>query len=131
MEMSDPHDLAEVRTLLTEERASTLARLATLERELSGMVEAADTANIDDEHDPEGATIAFERAQVIALLEQARRHLDALDVADARIAAGTYGTCQRCGAPIPVARLRALPGATTCVACAGLDTTNRRHSPGS
>ena len=116
--MANAHDLAEIRAALTRDRSSALARLATLERELSGLVEAADTANIDDEHDPEGATTAFERAQVISLLEQARRQLDALDAAEARLAAGSYGICERCGAPIAVARLIALPGATACVACA-------------
>src|ERR1700736_6511741 len=66
-------DLAEIRAALTRDRTVAIDRLATLERELSGLVEAADTANIDDEHDPEGATTAFERAQVISLMEQARR----------------------------------------------------------
>jgi DnaK suppressor protein len=35
------------------------------------------------------------------------------------IAAGTYGLCQRCGEPIAVARLNALPYASQCVHCAG------------
>jgi RNA polymerase-binding transcription factor DksA len=123
--MPNPQELADIRAALTRDRTSTLARLATLEQELSGLVEAADTANIDDEHDPEGATTAFERAQVISLLEQARRQLDALDAADARMAAGTFGLCQRCAAPIAVARLLALPSATACVGCA--DTERRQR----
>jgi len=40
-----------------------------------------------------------------------------LDAARARIAEGTYGVCADCGADIPVARLRAQPGALRCVAC--------------
>lgn len=40
-----------------------------------------------------------------------------LDAARARIAAGTYGVCADCGADIPVARLRAQPGALRCVVC--------------
>jgi DnaK suppressor protein len=111
-------DLAEIRAALTRDRTAAIDRLATLERERSGLVEAADTANIDDEHDPEGATTAFERAQVISLMEQARRQLEAFDAADARMAEGTFGLCRRCGEPIAVARLLALPGATTCLACA-------------
>jgi DnaK suppressor protein len=105
-------DVDEIRTALHEQRA------AGLERELAAMVDAADSANLDDEHDPEGATVAFERAQVISLLEQARRQLDALEAAGARMAAGTHGTCARCGGPIAFARLVALPATDVCVACA-------------
>jgi RNA polymerase-binding transcription factor DksA len=47
----------------------------------------------------------------------AARRLAALDHALARAARGQLGTCERCGGPIPPARLRALPGATTCVTC--------------
>ncbi len=36
----------------------------------------------------------------------------------ARIAAGTFGRCQSCGKSIPRARLRAVPYARHCVACA-------------
>jgi RNA polymerase-binding transcription factor DksA len=36
----------------------------------------------------------------------------------ARIANGTYGTCAKCGGPIPAKRLEAMPTATECVACA-------------
>ena len=39
------------------------------------------SSNADDEHDPEGATIAFERQQVVALLEQARRRLADVEAA--------------------------------------------------
>jgi hypothetical protein len=43
---------------LAAEQASALERLNGLERELRGIIESADTAGTDDEHDPEGATIA-------------------------------------------------------------------------
>ena len=59
----------------------TLERLNGLERELRGIIESADTAGTDDEHDPEGATIAFERQHVAALLGQAREHLTQIDAA--------------------------------------------------
>jgi RNA polymerase-binding protein DksA len=47
-----------------------------------------------------------------------RRELQSIDVALGRIADGDYGECARCGEPISVARLRALPTAIHCVACA-------------
>jgi acetoin utilization protein AcuB len=53
-----------------------------------------------------------------ALDELALRRLAALDHALDRAAQGQLGSCERCGQPIPIPRLRALPGTTVCVACA-------------
>jgi DnaK suppressor protein len=78
---------------------------------------AADVAT-DDEHDPEGTTIAFERAQVTALLERARRRVADLDDALLRLEAGDYGLCESCGGGIAPERLEARPSARTCMACA-------------
>lgn len=55
---------------------------------------------------------------VLSRLEtRERRALDEVLAAEARLAAGTYGWCETCGVPIPVARLRALPETRCCVAC--------------
>ena len=62
--------------------------------------------------------MAFERAQVVSLLEDARGQLDALDAAAARLDTGTYGVCEHCGAEIDVERLDVLPGTRHCVECA-------------
>jgi RNA polymerase-binding protein DksA len=104
--------------LLAEERQAALDRLAALERDFSAIVEATGQANADDEHDPEGATIAFERQHVASLLDQASRQLAAVDAAISRLKAGQYGRCERCGQPIAAARLAARPTATTCISCA-------------
>jgi DnaK suppressor protein len=106
------------RTLLEAERHEALDRLAALERDHVGIIEAATSANSDDEHDPEGATIAFEREQVAALLDQTREHLTEVDAALSRLDEGQYGQCERCGKPIGAARLEARPTATTCISCA-------------
>jgi acetoin utilization protein AcuB len=50
--------------------------------------------------------------------ELAARRLEAIDRALDHAAQGRLGTCDRCGGAIPVARLRAVPGTTLCVACA-------------
>jgi RNA polymerase-binding protein DksA len=117
-ESTGPPDLLAAREALTAERARTLDGLAGLEREFDGIVEASDSANADDEHDPEGATIAFEREHVAALRGQARDHLAAIDVALRKLDDGGYGICERCGQPIAAGRLAARPTATTCVPCA-------------
>ena len=96
---------------------TTLARVEALTAEFDDIVAVTDVENSDDEHDPEGSTIAFERARVAALLSQARTYLEELELAQSRIAADTYGACELCGAAIPPERLAALPTARTCVQC--------------
>ena len=100
------------------ERQDTLRRLAGLTDAFDEVVAASKDTNADDEHDPEGATIAFERSQADALVRQARAHLAEIDAAEARIEAGTFGTCERCGGPIGEARLEARPTARLCIECA-------------
>ncbi|GAA5145902.1 hypothetical protein GCM10023340_15990 [Nocardioides marinquilinus] len=102
---------------LRAERARTAARLAALRGDHAEVVAASRDTNADDEHDPEGATIAFERAQIETLARQAERHLAEVDAALARVADGSYGVCERCGRPIAPERLEARPTARTCVSC--------------
>jgi len=96
-----------------------VVRLAGLRGDFAGVVEASRDSNADDEHDVEGASIAFERSQVDTLIRQVEGHLAEIDDALARVADGTYGVCASCGLPIPAGRLEARPSARTCVACAG------------
>jgi RNA polymerase-binding transcription factor DksA len=110
--------VSEPRGRLEEERRRTTARLAALRGDYRGFVDASRDTNADDEHDPEGATIAFEREQVGALVRQAEQHLAEVEAALARVADGTYGRCAVCGRPIPAERLEVRPTASTCVGCA-------------
>jgi RNA polymerase-binding transcription factor DksA len=106
------------RALLVADRATTERRIVSLERDWSGIVESSALTSADDEHDPEGATIAFERAQIETLIEQARAHLHEIDDALERVRTGSYGDCERCGQPIAAGRLEARPFSTTCITCA-------------
>jgi DnaK suppressor protein len=108
----------QLHALLAAERAATADRIAMLSQDLEGIVEAGSLVATDDEHDPEGSTIAFERSQASAFLADARRHLADLDSALERIEAGEYGRCERCGKPIAAERLLARPTARTCIDCA-------------
>ncbi len=103
---------------LGAERAAAQAQIEALTREFENMVAASQSSNADDEHDPEGATIAFERQQVVALLEQARRRLADVEAAIRSVEAGIYGICETCGRPIAPERLAARPAARTCIDCA-------------
>ena len=96
---------ADARAALAAAQERALARLASLEREF-------------DEHDPEGATLAFERQHVAALADAARADLAEIRAALARLDDGSYGICQVCGARISAERLAARPAARTCVGCA-------------
>jgi DnaK suppressor protein len=104
-------------------RAALVARLAELQTEHDRAV--ADINDLQRDRIADGAgddqadagTKTFEREQEISLangildrLTQVERALDRLD-------AGTYGHCERCGNPIPKARLEAFPSVTLCVSC--------------
>lgn len=108
----DLHDL------VTEERRHTADQIADLTASFDDVVESAELAVNDDEHDPDGSTVAFERAQVAALLRDARVRLADLDRALERLHDGTYGTCEKCKGPIAAERLVARPMAELCVECA-------------
>jgi DnaK suppressor protein len=110
--------MATAQEMLQAERDLALERVAALEREFAGLAEAASSAGTDDEHDPEGATLAFERQHAAALLEAARTQVSAVDAALERVAQGRYGVCEVCGQPIGAERLAARPSATTCMRCA-------------
>jgi RNA polymerase-binding transcription factor DksA len=105
---------------VASERAATVAQLAALRRDFEGVVAASEASNADDEHDPEGATIGFERAQLAALIGQAEHRLADLDRALERVRVGSYGICERCGEAISAERLAARPAARTCIGCAAL-----------
>ncbi len=108
----------DARESLAAQRLAALELIETMTGELAGVVDASRDSNADDEHDPEGSTIAFERAQVSALLDQARTRLTDIDRALERLADGSYGLCLRCGRPIPVERLQVRPAAVACAECA-------------
>jgi DnaK suppressor protein len=103
---------------LAAERAAALAQIDALTAEFDAVVDASRQSNADDEHDPEGATIAFERQQLAALLDSTRRRLADVEAALARGVAGSYGICEGCGRPIAPGRLDARPAARTCIDCA-------------
>ncbi|MBY4128573.1 TraR/DksA C4-type zinc finger protein [Rhodococcus fascians] len=105
---------------LEVERSRCVHRLQSLRDELASVIEGSRWTTDDDEHDPEGSTIAFERAKIAALIGDAEAELRELDAAAARLAAGTYGDCDRCGTAIPAIRLEALPAARRCVQCVRL-----------
>lgn len=92
-----------------------MSRVTALEARFDDIVAAAGQDVPDDEHDPEGATIAYERAQVDALLARARRHASDLEQARERLG---ETTCVQCRRRIAFDRLMARPTTRQCVDCA-------------
>ncbi|MGN6473827.1 MAG: TraR/DksA family transcriptional regulator [Mycobacteriales bacterium] len=109
---------ADIGEMLQHEQVATLTQRDQLRRDLDDVINAAADVATDDEHDPEGATIAYERSRLTALLEQADTHLDDISHALERLADGSYGRCDRCGRPISAERLQARPAVRTCIVCA-------------
>jgi DnaK suppressor protein len=105
---------------LEQERAGVLASIDAVSAEVEAIVASSADANLDDEHDPEGATVAFERAQLTSLLDDARATLVAIETAVAKLDDGSYGECDRCGDPIGPERLLALPWTRNCISCASI-----------
>lgn len=103
---------------LLAQRHRVVDLLSALERDYRLLVDAAESSNGDDEHDPEGATVGFERAQLGASIDRTRATVASFDGALLRLDAGSYGRCESCGTVIPPDRLAVRPAATTCVACA-------------
>jgi DnaK suppressor protein len=115
-------DVNDARHRLEAEGARTRERLAHLAEDYRAIVAASRGSNADDEHDPEGATIAYERSQIDALVRQAQLHVVEVDAAMKRLESGAYGTCEGCDGVIGAGRLEVRPVARTCIQCAAAST---------
>jgi len=114
-------DASEIERLLgvvEAEHARAARQVASLEAIVAAIVEGSELTSTDDEHDPEGATIAYERAQATALLRQARADCDVLVSTRRQLDDTGRVVCADCGCDIDPERVEALPTATRCVSCA-------------
>lgn len=108
----------ELHERIAREQQRAADRIAAHERDFDEIVTASAEAVRDDEHDPEGPTIAYERAQVASLLAAARAQLAALQRAAERLYEPDAGRCVGCDRSISYERLLAQPATTRCVECA-------------
>ncbi|WP_052460462.1 TraR/DksA family transcriptional regulator [Microbacterium gorillae] len=114
--MDDTHR-REFQALLDDREAEAHRRLADADAALAEVSEARGDGVADDEHDPEGVPLSAEWTMVRSRQQDTIAELAAIAAARVRMDAGEYGVCIDCGRAIPVARLRARPFATRCVAC--------------
>ncbi len=114
----DEKFLAEQRQLLETERGVYLAQASDLKAEADSLAQEREPGDVQfDEESGEGGTVTVDRERDLALSAQALAAVEEIDAALAKIADGSYGACERCGEPVPKARLKALPYARLCVAC--------------
>jgi DnaK suppressor protein len=114
-----PRQLTSARSQLTGDREQTRLLIDTISLEMGAFVSARRDTATDDEHDPEGPTLAFERSQASAILAQSLQHLSEIDGALLRLDEGSYGLCTGCGDGISLGRLQVRPQAALCISCAG------------
>ena len=108
-------------TTLAELRGQLLAKEVRLREEVRAhrvrLAEpAAATANTFIAGD-EGALADADDEREVALLRHAQQQLDEVRAALGRLDSASYGDCERCGGPIGMPRLRAVPEARLCLAC--------------
>ncbi len=110
--------LVEQRAELVAERATYVEQAESLRIDAEQLAQDMEPGDIQfDEESGEGDTLSVERERDLVLSAQARGAVEEIDLALARMDAGRYGVCERCGSPIPKVRLKALPYASMCVAC--------------
>jgi DnaK suppressor protein len=79
----------------------------------------SDDAEIDVERNfADSAHSTAERARMLSVMKALRANLRWVDRALKKMDLGTYGTCERCGNPVGMDRLEALPWAILCIDCA-------------
>ena len=116
--VSAPDNIQSVVAIVMAAQERTARQIASLELIVAAIVEGAELTATDDEHDPEGATIAYERAQATALLRQAREDCEALVITRRQLEARQRPVCTVCRSEIDLERVAALPTATRCIGCA-------------
>lgn len=107
---------------LAEVRAQLVAEVATMEsghdESIAALEELTQHRSVgagDDQADAGAAT--FEREQELSIVANRVDLMGQMQRAIARLDEGVYGLCERCGKPIPKARLQAFPAATMDVEC--------------
>jgi DnaK suppressor protein len=106
-------EVAEFRELLEGERARISEALAMMRED--GQRTMEDEVGVPGGVGADTASFTFERELGSGLADGAEQTLAQIEHALARLDAGTYGFCERCGEPINPERLLARPAATLCI----------------
>jgi RNA polymerase-binding transcription factor len=110
----DSFDLAEVERELRRRRAEISAEIG----ELTSPPEGGSAGMQFGKRVGEGTTEAISRFANVGVANDLQAISDRIDRALSKLEDGSYGSCDRCGRPIAVGRLRAAPESTLCIECA-------------
>ncbi len=114
-------DIESARTRLSDERVRVSEERRRLYEETSRSMEDSTNEDGATSHLGDTAAVTLDREIDLSIEDNADRLLEAIDAALARIDAGTYGECVRCGRAIDRDRLEALPYAAKCIECKRLE----------
>jgi DnaK suppressor protein len=107
-----PAVLMELRTALLQRQANLQRQIADLRQNLSAPADPLDSVEIDAPGDEGDSSVDLQdREDSDQLLLELHAQLAEVEHALAKFDTGAYGICERCGRPIPLARLRVLPEA--------------------
>ena len=113
-------------------RAVLLRRRDALRRSLSDPMKEPDSSEEPRAGDVADAAMEALYGEISSqLAETEARELARIENALEQLEEGNYGVCESCGRDIPLARLQALPYATTCIRCQReleRDTATRRST---
>jgi DnaK suppressor protein len=121
--MLDEKTIADLKVRLEEDLARVEADVAEIDRHERESQSDATGENVYRDHMADQGSATFERELDMTFEENERDLLGDVRAALARIEAGTYGTCERCSAEIPAARLEAVPTASLCITCKEAEET--------
>lgn len=113
----DADILARLSKHLEAELTRLEAEVAQIDSEDRALLSEASGENAYRDHMADQGSATFERELDMTIEENLRNLLDSVRAAVARIEAGTYGSCERCGDEIPSDRMDAVPTASLCIAC--------------
>lgn len=115
--MSRHLDLAKYRKLLEDEQERVRRELDSLQSVDAATGESDETGELSDfdQHIGDAGTETFLRERDLAIGDNEQTILRQIEIALRKIDDGTYGTCERCGKPIPAARLEAIPYTPYCI----------------
>jgi len=106
-------DLKQIRSELVQRRAGIEERLAAMKKAPERGSTIGFGKRIGD-----GTSEAVSRITEVALAGDLEVTADEIDRAVEKIEQGTYGTCDSCGRPIAVGRLKVAPASSLCIDCA-------------
>ena len=114
------------RERLEQEHASVQTEIENLGNEVAILGEDQRVEGSFGNHDADNATDVMEQQRNMAMMNTLEERQRDIDRALARLEAGQYGICERCGKEIAPGRLEALPFVTLCIDDQEIDDQQRR-----